>query len=149
MLSGPARVPGATWWCWQGRRMVAFGFALTFPVLMLAQKRTPTPAQNTEGIGEFGRCWTFFLLRPQIRVLADKDERGIEAVHYLHSRYLGFFKCNCMPLRLCNVLAMFQQLIQIYLDKLNLIYCLMYLDNLIVFSQTTEEHLHHLHVVLE
>ena len=44
------------------------------------------PAQNTGGIGEFGRCWAFFLLGPQIRVLADKDGGGIKAVHHLHSR---------------------------------------------------------------
>ena len=33
------------------------------------------------------------------------------------------------------------------LGELNLIYCLIYLDDIIVFSQTTEEHLHSLHVV--
>ena len=43
-------------------------------------------AQNTGGVGEFGRCWTFFLLRSQIRVLADNDGRGVEAVHHLYSR---------------------------------------------------------------
>ena len=43
------------------------------------------PAQNTGGIGEFGRCWTFFLLGPQIRVLADKNGGGIEAIHHLCS----------------------------------------------------------------
>ena len=37
------------------------------------------------GFGEFGRCWTFFLLGPQVGVMADKDRGDIEAVHYLHS----------------------------------------------------------------
>ena len=32
------------------------------------------------------------------------------------------------------------------LRKLNLIYCLIYLDNIIIFLQMTEEHLHQLHV---
>ena len=49
---------------------------------------------------------------------------------------------------LCNVLATFQWLMQNCLVKLNLIYCLIYLDDLIVFLQTTEEHLHRLCVVL-
>ena len=40
------------------------------------------------------------------------------------------------------MLATFQQLMQNCLDELNLIYCLIYLDNLIVFLQTAEEHLH-------
>ena len=55
---------------------------------------------------------------------------------------LGFFECNCMPFGLCNVLATFQQLMQNCLGELNLIYCLIYLDDLIVFLQTTKEHLH-------
>ena len=55
---------------------------------------------------------------------------------------LEFFKCDWMPFGLCNAPALFQQLIQNYMGKLNLIYCLIYLDNLIVFLQTAEEHLH-------
>ena len=39
---------------------------------------------------------------------------------------LGFFECDCMPFRLCNVLAMFKRLMQNCLGKLNLIYCLIY-----------------------
>ena len=62
---------------------------------------------------------------------------------------LGFIKCDCMPFGLCNALAMFQQLMQNYLSKLNLIYCLIYLDNIIIFSQTAEEHLHQLCVVFD
>ena len=48
---------------------------------------------------------------------------------------LGFFKCDCMPFGLCNALATFQWLIQNCQGELNLIYCLIYLDDLIVFSQ--------------
>ena len=33
------------------------------------------------------------------------------------------------------------------LGKLNLIYCLIYLEHLIMFLQTAEEHLHRLHIV--
>ena len=53
-----------------------------------------------------------------------------------------FFECNCMPFGLCNAPATFQWLMQNCLGELNLIYCLIYLDNLIMFLQTTEEHLH-------
>ena len=60
---------------------------------------------------------------------------------------LGFFKCDHMPYGLCNVPATFQQLMQTCLWELNLIYCLIYLDHLNVFSWTAEEHLHWLHVV--
>ena len=62
---------------------------------------------------------------------------------------LGFFECDCMPFGLCNALATFQWFMQNCLGKLNLIYCLIYLDDLIVFLWTIEEHLHRLHVVFD
>ena len=62
---------------------------------------------------------------------------------------LGFFKCNHMPFGLCNVLTMFQWLMQNYLGELNIIYCLIYLDDIIIFLQTAQEHLHWLHIVLD
>ena len=55
---------------------------------------------------------------------------------------LGFFKCDHMPFGLCNVPATFQWLMQNCLCELKLIYPLIYLDDLIAFSQTAEEHLH-------
>ena len=61
----------------------------------------------------------------------------------------GFFKCNCMPFCLCNMLAMFQRLMQNCLGELNLTYCLIYLDDIIIFSQMVEEHLHHLHIIFD
>ena len=60
---------------------------------------------------------------------------------------LWSFECDRMPFRLCNVPATFQWLIQNCMGELNFIYCLIYLDDLIVFSWTAEEHLHHLRVV--
>ena len=62
---------------------------------------------------------------------------------------LGFFECNHMPFGLCNALATFQWLMQNCLGKLNLIYCLIYLDDLIVFLQTAQEHLHQLCVMFD
>ena len=35
------------------------------------------------------------------------------------------------------------------LEELNLMYALVYLDNVIVYSKTEEEHLVHLHAILE
>ena len=47
---------------------------------------------------------------------------------------LGLFKCNRMPFGLCNTPATFQWLMQNCMGELNLIYCLIYLDDLLVFS---------------
>ena len=60
---------------------------------------------------------------------------------------LGFFKCNCMPFRLYNAPATFQWLIQNCLGELSLIYCLIYLDNIVIFLHTVQEHPHHLCVI--
>ena len=62
---------------------------------------------------------------------------------------LGFFECNRMPFGLCNAPATFQWLMQNCMGELNFIYCLIYLDDLIVFLRTAEEHLHHLRVVFD
>ena len=62
---------------------------------------------------------------------------------------LGFFKCDRMPFGLCNVPTTFQWLMQNCMGELNFVYCLIYLDDLIVFSRTTEEHLHHLRIVFD
>ena len=62
---------------------------------------------------------------------------------------LGFIEHDHMPFGLCNAPATFQRLMQNCLGKLNLIYCLMYLDNIIIFSWMAEEHLHRLHVVFD
>ena len=62
---------------------------------------------------------------------------------------LGFFKCDRMLFGLCNMLATFQWLMQNCMGELNFVYCLIYLDDLIMFSHTTEEHLHRLHIVFD
>ena len=62
---------------------------------------------------------------------------------------LGFFKCDRMPFRLCNAPATFQWLMQNCMGELNFTYCLIYLDDLIMFLWTAEEHLHHLCVVFD
>ena len=62
---------------------------------------------------------------------------------------LGFFECDCMPFGLRNAPATVQQLMQKCLGELNLIYCLIYLDDIAVFLHTIEEHLHHLHIIFD
>ena len=62
---------------------------------------------------------------------------------------LGFYEFTCMPFRLCNAPATFQHLMQNTLGELNLTYCVIYLDNVIVFGHTEEEHLERLCVVFE
>ena len=62
---------------------------------------------------------------------------------------LGFFECECMPFGLCNVPATFLRLMQNCLRELNITYCLIYLDNIVIFLQTAEEHLYCLCVIFD
>ena len=64
-------------------------------------------------------------------------------------RPLGFCECERMPFRLTNAHATFQHLMQSCLDNLHLQYCIFYLDDIIVFSKTPEEHLDRLRAVFE
>ena len=62
---------------------------------------------------------------------------------------MGLYKCKSMSFELCNAPPMFQRLMQNCLGELNLTYCLIYLDDVIIFSQTEEEHLERMRVVFD
>ena len=62
---------------------------------------------------------------------------------------LGFYEFTHMPFGLCNAPMTFQHLMQNTLEELNLTYCIIYLDDVIVFGCLEKEHLEHLHVVFE
>ena len=62
---------------------------------------------------------------------------------------LRFYKFTHMPFRLCNVPVTFQHFMQNTLSELNLTYCVIYLDDVIIFGHMEEEHLEHLHVVFK
>ena len=62
---------------------------------------------------------------------------------------MGLFECDRMPLCLCNAPATFQRLMQNCLGKLNLTYCLIYLDDIIVYSKDPKQHLERMQVVFE
>ena len=62
---------------------------------------------------------------------------------------LGFYEFTWMPFGLCNMPATFQRLMQNTLGKLNSTYCILYLNDVIVFGCTEEEHLECLQVVFE
>ena len=60
-----------------------------------------------------------------------------------------FWECERMPFGLTNTPATFQRMMESCMGDLHLTYCLLYLDNVIVFSRTYEEHLRRLEAVFE
>ena len=62
---------------------------------------------------------------------------------------LGFWECNRMPFGLTNAPATFQRLMGSAMGDLYLNSCLLYLDEIVVFSRTYEEHLEKLQKVFQ
>lgn len=61
---------------------------------------------------------------------------------------LGFFEYNKMPFGLSNSPATYQRLMEECLGQLNMKICVIYLDDLIIFSDSFEQHLERLDIVL-
>ena len=60
---------------------------------------------------------------------------------------LGCFEFHRMPFGLCNAPATFQRLMERCMGDLNLTDCLIYLDDIVIFSSPFEEHLDRLEAV--
>ena len=54
---------------------------------------------------------------------------------------LGFYECDRMPFGLTNAPATFQHLIESCLGDLHLNWCIIYLDDIIVFAEDPDEHI--------
>ena len=61
----------------------------------------------------------------------------------------GFFQYKRMPFGLCNAPATFQRLMTNCLGELNNLTCLVYLNDVVIYLSTQEEHVECLHAVLE
>ena len=118
-------------------------FCIDFCCLNTHMKKDSYPLPRTQevleslvGAGHF----SYLDLKSEFRQI--KMEEASKQYTAFTVGNVGFLVCDCMSFGICNMLATFQQLMQNCLGELNLIYCLIYLDDLILFSQTLEEHLH-------
>lgn len=79
----------------------------------------------------------------QIRIKPEDIEKTAITIRY------GLFEFLVMPMGLCNAPATFQSLMNsIFFDFMDL-FVVVYIDDLLIFSKTKEEHLKHLELVLE
>ena len=62
---------------------------------------------------------------------------------------LGFYECDAMPFGATNAPVTFQRLMHDCLGDLNMNWCIVYLDDIIIFSDTKEEHLKRLEAVFQ
>ena len=61
----------------------------------------------------------------------------------------GFFECNRMPFGATNAPATFQRLMESCLGDLNLNWCIIYLDDVVIYAPSVEEHLKRLGAVFQ
>ena len=148
MLESGAIRPSQSAWCnavvLVQKKDGSLWFCIDFCHLNACTKKDSYPLprirealESLVGTGHFFSCLDLKLGLWQIKM-----EEALKQHTAFTIGNLGFFKCDCMPFGLCNVLVTFQWLMQNCLGELNLVYCLIYLDDLIVFLQTMEEHLH-------
>ena len=62
---------------------------------------------------------------------------------------LGFYECERMPFRLTNASFTFQSLMETCFGDLNLHWCIIYLDHIVIFSKDLASHLERLEAVLQ
>ena len=62
---------------------------------------------------------------------------------------LGFYECLRMPFGLTNAPATFQRLMENCLGDLHLNWCIIYLDDIVIYSETPEEHVERLEAVFK
>ena len=62
---------------------------------------------------------------------------------------LGFYECETMPFGTTNAPAKFQRLMHNCLGDLNLTWCVVYLDDIIVFSDNPKDHIVRLEAVFQ
>ena len=61
----------------------------------------------------------------------------------------GMYRYRTMPFGLCNAGATFQRLMDLVMSGLHLDICLVYLDDIVVYASSAEEHLRRLEVVFQ
>ena len=152
MLESGAIRPSQTAWCnavvLVQKKDGGLWFCIDFPHLNTLMKKDSYPLPRIQEVLEsLVGAGHFSCLYLKSGFWQIKMEEVLKLYTTFTVGNLEFFEFNHMPFGLCNAPATFQQLMQNCLGELNLIHCLIYLDNSIMFLQTVEEHLHQLCVV--
>ena len=125
-------------------------FCMDFRQLNAQTKRDSYPLPRVqEALESMARTAHFFLVDLKSGFWQVKMVPGSQTYTAFTVGNSGFYEFTRMPFGLCNVPATFQRLMQNTLGKLNLTYCIIYLDDVIVFGRMEEEHLERLRVVFE
>ena len=125
-------------------------FCVDFRCLNTHMKKDPYPLSHIqEALESMVRLAHFSSMDFKLGFWQIKMAPGLQQYTASMVGNLGFYEFTRMPFGLCNASTKFQRLMQNTLGELNLTYCVIYLDDVIVFSCTEEEHLECLHMVFK
>ena len=125
-------------------------FCIDFCHLNACTKEGLLPiAKNPRSTWKFGWYWPFLMPGPEVWILANQDGLAVEAVHCIYCWLPGllwvwlhaFWAVQCAS-HVPEVNAKLPW-------ELNLTYCLINLNDIIIFSQTAEKHLHCLCIIFD
>ena len=154
MLDGGAIQPSQSTWCnavvlvW--KKDGGLRFCIDFRRLNARTKKDSYPLpQMQEMMESMVGAWFFSTMDLKSGFWQVKMSEKSRQYTAFTVGSMGIFEFLRMSYGLCNAPATFQRLMQNCLGELNLTYALIYLDDVIVFSRTEEEHLTRLQAVFE
>ena len=106
----------------------------------------PRIDESLDALGRAGWFTTLDLKSAYWQVELEEGDREKTA---FTAGNLGFWECNAMPFGCTNAPATFQRLIESCMGDLYLSSCLLFLDDIVVFSKTYEEHIEKLEAVFQ
>ena len=101
--------------------------------------------QALESLGGSAYFTVVDMARGFYQVALDEDSKPKTAF----SANGKLWQWTVMPLGLCNAPSTFTRLMELVLHGINSVYCLVYLDDTIIYSRTFDEHLVHVNTVLD
>ena len=147
---GGASALGPVLWCWLEKKMGGLRFCINLRKL---NNRTIKDGYSLPRIEDtldclHGAVWfsTLDLKSGYWQVELEEEAKPLTA---FTMGPLGLWECKHMPFGLTNAPAAFQRLMESCLGELHLNWCIIYLDDIIVFSRTPDKHVHRLRAVFE
>ena len=122
------------------------------PAKFSHKARHVPPAQNRRSFGSTWKCQIFHNIGFGCRLLAGQSSRRLNRENCLIT-HGGLYEFRVMPFGLTNAPAVFQRLMQQVLQGLNPTegpsFVSVYIDDVLIFSRSLEEHLRHIGQVLD
>ena len=73
--------------------------------------------------------------QPEVWLLAGQDGQGEQTTDHIYCGATGILQCERMPFRLTNAPATFQPLMETWLRNLSLNWCIIFLDDIVIFQK--------------